>query len=293
MAKVNFIGIGAQKAATTWLHNVLSEHTTVTTSACKELNFFTANFDRGYTWYENSFANNSDITIRGECSPNYFLSRDAAQRAWEYNQNLKIICILRDPIERAFSNHLHEIRKGHIEPATSFEAALSQNPAYVQQSQYKTNLEIWLKYFKRDAFLILFSEEIMVRPEEAYFAICSHLKISPEENLKSVWERHNESNTFKFIRFQGILRYFGDLMRSLGMPGLVRSLKQLPGLEKALTLNKQHLKDQVAPPTLETRNMLVSKFEQDLEFVAEITDREQLPWPTWRDQFLNTDTVRR
>lgn len=287
MPEVNFVGIGAQKAATTWLYNVLSEHSMVTTSEFKELNFFTANYDRGYIWYENCFAKEPTENIKGECSPNYFISHDAARRAWKYNRDLKLICILRDPIDRAFSNHLHEIRKCHIAPSTSFEVALAKNPSYLQQSHYKMNLEYWLEYFAHDAFLILFSEDISTNPEKAYDQICHHLDIAQGARPTTISERHHENVAYKSPKIQKFLRHGGDTMRLLGMEGFVKSLKNVPTLKKTLSFNKQHLKTKIKPPTLETRLMMTDQFRQDIEFVANITGRKELPWPTWRELCKN------
>nr|WP_280636835.1 sulfotransferase [Ruegeria sp. R14_0] len=283
VTKVDFIGIGAQKAATTWLHHVLSEHPSVVTSETKELNFFTANFDRGYIWYESCFKDVPDDCIKGECSPTYFFSRDAAQRAWEYNPDLRLICILRDPIDRAFSNHMHEIRKGHIAPGTTFESALPHNPAYCQQSSYKANIEAWLDFFDRDALLLLFSEEVAADPLGTYDGICAHLNIPREVEPGAISERHHENITYKNPTVQRTLRYGGDAMRSLGMKGLVKNLKEVPGVKQALSMNKQHLKTTIAPPTHETREMLADLFLPDMEYVAELTGRDSLPWATWRD----------
>ncbi|WP_170561780.1 sulfotransferase family protein [Ruegeria atlantica] len=289
MSKVDFIGIGAQKAATTWLHHVLSEHPLIATSEPKELNFFTANYDRGYTWYENFFRDSAENAIKGECSPTYFFSRDAAERAAQYSPDLKLICILRDPIERAFSNHMHEIRKGHIPPETTFEAAWKRNPAYSLQSQYKADLETWLANFDRDALLVLFSEDIASNPNAIYEQVCGHLGVEPKRHPASLTERHHENVTYLYPAVQKTLRYGGDAMRSLGMQDLVKNLKKAPGLKQALSMNKQHLKTKVAPPTPEMREMLVEHFRSDVEYVAQLTGRAVLPWPTWRDMsFVNS-----
>ncbi|MFY2824323.1 sulfotransferase domain-containing protein [Ruegeria sp. MALMAid1280] len=284
MSKVEFIGIGAQKAATTWLHHVLSGHSAVTTGDTKELNFFTANYDRGYIWYESCFAEGPAGTIKGECSPTYFFSQDAPQRARDYNTDLKLICILRDPVERAYSNHLHEIRKGHIASSISFEDALAQNPAYERQSQYKMNLERWLDCFDRTALLLLFSEDISDDPKGTYDQICRHLAIAPDHNPAALSERHHETVTYRNPAVQRTLRRGGDMMRSLGMRGAVRKVKGLPGLKQALSMNRQHLKTKVAPPTGETRKKLTDLFTPDMEFVAKVTGRVDLPWQAWRER---------
>lgn len=282
MTKTNFIGIGVQKAATTWLHHVLSEHPSVRTSETKELNFFNARYDLGFQWYESRFDPAEPGVIRGECSPNYFYSRDAAQRAWDYNPDFKLICILRDPVERAFSNHLHEIRKGHIPPDTSFEDALPLNPAYTLQSHYKANLQNWLDYFNKGALLVLLSEDVAKDPQGTYRRICAHLGVAPEENPSAITERHHETIVYKNQAVQNALRKGGSVLRSLGLADLVKGLKKAPGLKQALAMNKQHLKTKVSPPTPETRVMLAEQFRDDMEFVAQFLGRDNLPWPTWQ-----------
>lgn len=91
---------------------------------------------------------------------------------------------------------------------------------------------------------------------------------------------------------QKTLRYGGDKIRALGMPGLVSSLKELPGLKQALSMNRQHLKTKVAPPKPETRQRLADQFTQDMEYVAQQAGRDVLPWPTWRDVFADCSEAR-
>ena len=66
--KPNFIGIGAQKCATTWVYRVLEDHPAALLSDPKELHFFSSNFDRGYQWYERHFPETSSAKAVGECS---------------------------------------------------------------------------------------------------------------------------------------------------------------------------------------------------------------------------------
>ena len=102
---------------TSWLHALAAAHPGVTASEPKELDFFSYHFDRGYRWYERHFAGPPGTpTVGFECSPSYFLDPRAPERAAAYHPGLKIVVLLRDPVARAYSNHLHEIAKGHIAP---------------------------------------------------------------------------------------------------------------------------------------------------------------------------------
>jgi len=279
--KIDFIGIGAQKSATTWLHHVLSCHPGIDLGREKELNYFTANFDRGALWYEAQFPEPQDGKIRGENSPTYFFSRDAPVRARQYNPDLSLVAVLRDPVARAFSNHLHEIRKGHVPAETTFETALAHNPAYVAQGQYRTNLSRWLDQFDRRSLLILFAEDVAADPVSAYEALCRHLDLSAVDAGPELFERQNESIRYNHTGLQTLLRRGGNALRSAGLGGALKSVKRTAVLRNLLSLNTTHLKSEVPPMRDDTLAMLKEIFEPDVRFVADLTGRTELPWQSW------------
>jgi len=290
--KVGFIGIGAQKSATSWLHHVLSEHPQITASEPKELNYFTANYDRGDLWYENQFTPASEDNIRGECSPTYFFSKDAPLRAQRYNPDLRLIVILRDPVSRAFSNHLHELRKGHIAQETSFEAALAANHAYVEQSQYAENLTCWLDHFDRESLLVLLAEEIAADPGTTFRAVCRHLGVSADNRPAGLGERRHESVANKSDRLQSKIRMVGEAARSLGLGKFVEQIKKAPPVRGLLALNKRDLRKTVPPMEQATRQELTRLFRKDVAYVADILGRRELPWPTWQALARDAEAVR-
>ncbi|MEO1188983.1 MAG: sulfotransferase, partial [Pseudomonadota bacterium] len=100
------IGIGAQKCASSWLHAIAGSHPGIGTSDPKEVDFFSYYFDRGYRWYERHFEAAPGTRVCFENSPSYFHDPRAPGRVSAYNSGMKIIVLLRDPIKRAFSNHL-------------------------------------------------------------------------------------------------------------------------------------------------------------------------------------------
>ncbi|MEM8870833.1 MAG: sulfotransferase [Pseudomonadota bacterium] len=278
---VDFIGIGAQKSATSWLHDMLSEHPGICASDPKELNFFTANYDRGRMWYERHFSQAANGQLCGECSPTYFFSGDAPIRAKAYNPGLKLIAVLRDPVARAFSNHLHEVRKTHIPADTSFEDGLAANPAYVAQSSYAANLERWSAGFDRSALLVLLAEDIKADPSTAYDAICAHLGIDRSVRPQGLSERRHESVANKSDAAQRFLKSGGDLARSVGLGNTVAAVKKAPGVSQILAMNKRDLRTEIAPMRDETRRRLIEGFRDDMKYVADFLGRDSLPWASW------------
>lgn len=290
--KVDFIGIGAQKSATSWLHHVLSLHPKIAASDPKELNYFTANYDRGTLWYERHFGQSTPDMIRGECSPAYFFSLDAPQRVQAYNADMKLVVVLRDPVARAFSNHLHEIRKGHIPEGTSFETALAANPAYVAQSQYRENLSRWLDCFDRSALLVLIAEEIAETPEIAFGAVCRHLGVAANPVPDGLHERRHESVGTQIKWVQRGLRKIGDTARGLGLGATVKTIKSAPPINMLLGLNKKDLRREIPTMQDKTRTELTDLFRDDIRFVATLLDRKSLPWPTWEACFATGDMAK-
>ncbi|MFT4706200.1 MAG: hypothetical protein ACJAXK_001824 [Yoonia sp.] len=281
---VTFIGIGAQKSATSWLHHALSFHPEIATSDPKELNYFTGKYDRGTAWYERHFADGTAAKAKGECSPTYFFSSDAAQRAYNYNPNLRLIAVLRDPTERAWSNHLHEIRKGHIAETTSFEQGMARNPTYVSQSRYKENLSRWIDIFGRDAMLVLLAEDIAVAPEVAFQSVCTHLGVDASFVPEGLAERRHESVGSRSKAVQKVLRSSGDFARRMKFGGLVRSLKSTKVTGRILALNRKDLRTAVTPMKEETRRGLVTTFQSDVDYVSDLLDRPMTCWKNWKPQ---------
>ena len=108
--KPSAICIGAQKAGTTALYRYLSCHSSVAPSKIKEIDFFNYNshFSRGISFYHSHFprrtpANSGKLTF--DISPSYLgvAAERAAKRIYDYNPNIRLIILLRNPIKRAYS----------------------------------------------------------------------------------------------------------------------------------------------------------------------------------------------
>lgn len=104
--KPAFLIIGAQKSGTNALHYYLSQHPDLIPANVKEIDFFSG--DSRYADGRNKYHQN--FPLRGvhfrlgyETSPSYLHNPNAAQRIFQYNSNLKLIAVLRDPVQRAFS----------------------------------------------------------------------------------------------------------------------------------------------------------------------------------------------
>ena len=185
----DFLIIGAQKSATTSLLSYIGRHSHVRLGGKKAVHFFDFNHHRGADWYAGhfprvrqwplSFFSPGKGTERdwltGESCPSYMFLPDVPRRVRELLPDVKIVVILRNPVDRLISNYQHERRKGRTEE--SFEnfiapSLLSGWPAvgdmaYVRQrcavprGFYVDQLRHWQRYFPIQRFLVLSFEDLV------------------------------------------------------------------------------------------------------------------------------------
>lgn len=121
----SFVIAGAQKSGTTTLHQMLQQHPRVFMSRPKELHFFDRNWDRGIDWYTSHFeARKPRHRQWGESTPTYLYDDRTRQRLIDSLPDSRVVIILRNPIDRAYSHYWHSRRKAR-EPVATFEEALA------------------------------------------------------------------------------------------------------------------------------------------------------------------------
>src|SRR6266700_6115485 len=105
----HFIIVGTMKGGTTSLYDFITLHPDIERAKVKEIHYFSLNYHKGHQWYLDHFNSGPD-KITGEASPTYF---DAANMSLipnlikSFNPRVKILLIVRDPIERAISHYNH------------------------------------------------------------------------------------------------------------------------------------------------------------------------------------------
>jgi hypothetical protein len=205
----DFLLIGAMRAGTSSLYKYLGSHPCVIPALRKEVKYFSSEYARGEAWYRCHFPTHLDIrflqAIRSsnvltfEASPDYLLHPQAAARAASLVPHAKILVMLRNPIDRAFSHYQHMFRLGYEN--LSFEDAIAQEPtrlakvkaavgerslpdsknflrfSYFSRGLYAEQLAVWMEHFTPGSFLILSSEEFFAQPEQVYQAILSFLRL--------------------------------------------------------------------------------------------------------------------
>jgi hypothetical protein len=178
MTLPTFIVIGAMKAGTTSLHQYLRAHPDVFMPDTKELDFFVAEkeWERGIGWYEEQFAGSGGAPVVGEASTNYTkhpLFRGVPARIAAALPDVRLVYVIRHPIQRMRSQYLHAISAGweHL----PLEQALLTNPEYLDNSSYGLQLDQYVAHVPFEQILIVRSEHLRTRRAETVDRVLEHI----------------------------------------------------------------------------------------------------------------------
>lgn len=289
MKKVDFIVIGAGKAGTTWLWHVLHQHPQCYLPIEKELSYFNRepaepigrdnpNYNKSLAWYHSHFKNINDSKCWGDISPAYLWSDTAPSAIKSYNENIKLVVILRHPVERAYSHYLYRQQKGLI-GNISFSDAIEEAPFMLERSLYGRYLNNYLQYFDRSQILILFYDDVKKDPRSVIYQIENFLGIDQwylEEFDKPV----NITGRSRYPFIVRIVARIDLYARALGIKDAIKTVSRHIGLLQLIN-SVRNAKDQTTRPASlaqETKQKLVPYFYDDMKEIEIITGRDLKAW---------------
>jgi hypothetical protein len=199
--------IGAQRSGTTSLFNYLVRHPAVLPPLGKEIHYFDLHFARGVRWYRGRFP--YAYRLRGgamtlDASPYYLLHPRAPERAARLLPDVKLVALLRNPVDRAFSHYQHEVRDGR--ERLSFAEAIEQEAgrlageeerlrdepdyysfhhhrySYARRGLYLEQLARWAAHFPRVQLLVLQSEVLFREPAATVGRVNAFLGLAPHRS---------------------------------------------------------------------------------------------------------------
>jgi len=280
----NLFVVGAAKAGTTSLHRYLAASPDIFMSETKEPHFFSTVDARG-TWtivqdqddYLSLFAKRQSEVYAGESSPSYLWDPDAAQRIFEACPDARILMVLRDPIRRAHSHYLMDVREGLVEG--DFLQAIradyeredkgwGTSHLYVELGLYADAITRFHDLFGEESVQVLVFEEFIEDPDRALTRVAGFLGLS--DDTFSSAETGTAHNPYREPR----VRWARSLLNSRLLTALRKRLPR--SLRRA---GRQALLREGAPPKLDqaARDYLRPLFEVDLQQVESILGRS-LPW---------------
>jgi sulfotransferase family protein len=182
----NFLIIGVEKGGTTWLHTQLKKHPDIFLPNTKEVHFFNkynSNFvaydyyKYGLNWYRRFFKGYNGQKAIGEVTPMYICDAEAPLRIKATLPGVKLIVMLRNPVQRAYSHYWMAKHKNHI--ALSFKKVIEQEePRFIQRGLYYKQLKIYYELFHSHQIMVLFYDEVFKSPDYWLSQICKFLEVT-------------------------------------------------------------------------------------------------------------------
>lgn len=235
MRKPDFICIGAQKAGTTSLQDLLVQHPSIYLSPQKEIKFFhrDEHYQKGMEWYLNHFNNALPNQLIGDITPDYILYANTAERiATDLGKDIKIIAILRNPVDRTFSQfNFHRAAK--VEKESDFNKIIKNYPPidyenntfinwftpsyYIERSLYYHQLKRYFDIFPKENIHIAIFEELFGNQHEVemnkLYAFLGLAKPLTQSIIHSHSTRVPKENfTYHFINK---LRFLNSVIKTL------------------------------------------------------------------------------
>ena len=274
-SKPNLFIVGAPKSGTTFLYERLKNNEELFFPKIKELNFFSYETLRSNSYYQDYKIEDINKylgfykTVKNEKyiidpSVSYFADKDVPSAIFNFNPDSKIVIILRNPIKRAYSHYLMDIRMGYAHnPLKEYIDDEKSNPhfvQYIQNSLYFENISNYLKFFKKENICVFVLENI----EDEISKLYQFLEIDRSSNLLAN-KKVNESKTpSNFVgRYMQKNRHLASILKMV----IPNNLS-----EKFKGLFYKPVKDE--PLSDENYKLLFSHLKQDVEKLSQLLNKD-------------------
>jgi len=228
MKTADVFHIGPQKAATTWIYRCLDEHPAVACPSTDAIHFYDIYYPKGEEWYESFFEDAQEHLLWFDPTFTYIRSPWAPRRIAADNPEARIICFLRNPIDRAFSHYWHEKKKGKI--TFEFEEVLENYDlfsSWVEPGFYARHLERYLKHFPREQLLCL-PFRLLKQDDEVFLRrILEFIEVDSSFRPSWLGEKANKAGGRRTIT-NAVWRRVRRRLSWIGQDALVRSIEEAP-----------------------------------------------------------------
>ncbi|MBN1218120.1 MAG: sulfotransferase domain-containing protein [Anaerolineae bacterium] len=220
----NFLYIGAEKAGSSWIYEILREHPQVFVPVAKDIQFFDKNYDKGIEWYLSLFKSGAGQRAVGEVSHDYFLAEETAVLIQKHLPGVRLICCLREPIERTMSSFLF-YRTTVLDKRTTF-AEFAFDDRILKLSDYYYNLYPFYQRFPRQNILVLYFDDLKKNPRLFAQRIYKFLKVDPDFQPKILYQKVLPASEPRFGWIAHLVYQVGLFLRKVGLVNVVGTVKR-------------------------------------------------------------------
>jgi hypothetical protein len=279
-----FIIAGATKSGTTSLWEYLNSHPEVCMAGIKEPCFFTqerieSTFSNGMDWYKNLFSGCSDAKAVGEASTVYMIREDSATLIHQFLPDVRLIFLLRDPVERLYSQYwsqqlLEGIRLGN------FPDMLKERHPFIEEilynSRYDHHLNRFFKFFDQDQISVLLFDDLKNSPGPLLREIYATVGVDSNFTPPNIGNLYNPARMAKSPTLQKWMWKLNWAVMKINLrPWQYGILKKIRNVIFRFTTQEKEQN----PIPAEVRRELIKELAKTIEFVENYLDR---PLPEWR-----------
>lgn len=250
---LDFVWIWAPKAWTTWIAKMLGQHPNVFIPETKELHYFNKwywenptidnyNFDKPIDWYTDFFKDASSSQIIWEFTPAYIYDIIAPKKIYTHNPDIKIIVILRNPLER-ITSHYNFYRQRWVFTNESILELLESQNHIIEKSKYYAQLRVYFEIFPEENIKVVYHEDLKDNNIKVLKDIQSFLRLEPHipENIN---QRSNVTWTPKYKYLNNILyktkfllrkhklNFIFDISRNIWLSDMIERIRSKKTWEK-------------------------------------------------------------
>lgn len=294
----DFIVIGAPKSGTTSFYHYLKTHPGIALSPRKETDYFifgdrkpdfqgplaqNLNRDSIYRWEDYlalfADADPGGSRVVGESSPRYLSSHEAPARVAARLPEVKLIALLRNPVDRAFSHYAMRVRDGW-EPCGNMADAMADEARriranwasciYLEPGYYARHLGRWLARFPREQLRIYLYEDFEARPQEVLQDTFGFLGVATD-HCPDTSKRHNESGQISNPLWRFVWTRSHGLQRAL-RPLLPKALRlRISGFFTSRPKQQLEFSDDL-------RRTLIDVYREDITELQRLLGRDLSHW---------------
>ena len=309
MNKANFFLVGAAKSGTTSVYDFLNDHIEAYMSPVKEPNLFSADihidsfsevyrkttflatdkyfsnlyleplqltFVRDQKHYDRLYENVASESIVGECSTSYLYSGEAAHNIFNYNPSAKIVVLLRNPIQRAYSHYLMALKYGFTD--RDFITAIKYDQAnenkgwgsselFIELGLYTAQIKRYFDLFGEKHVSVMFMEDLQSNPKQFYQSLCEFLQIDKSNSFRG----DLKSNPALIPKYPTLNKF----LVKLGLKQFVKSVSPLILVEflKSLVFNSK-----VPKLTATEKKFVLGFYEKEIKDLSVLLKRDLSHW---------------
>jgi len=274
--KIDFIGAGFSRCGTTWLYRCLKEHPEICMSEPKETNFFQLEKPESKLGhYSKFFLKCKKNQIKGEVNPSYATNEGARKKIKKVNPNIKILFIIRTPIERSISQYLYGNKYSKEKKININEKELKEK--WGNKQHYYKYLKIWYNTFPKENIYIINLDEVEDKPRKTLENLYSFLEVDKNFIPSLINQKENKIHKYYFPKTHKLLKKINKKIKK--SPFLIKLINTLSLNKLAQKISKLNRKEIEKPEiSKKTRNYLKNQFKDEIIKLEELTGKDLSSW---------------